>query len=70
MGESLKDLKEWGLVEKLGRLKPTLVVLKAGFLHLELRHHIHQDHNERMQNIILHLNVQKMVILPAMPKAG
>lgn len=33
-------------------MKTPVVVLVAGFLHLELGHQIHQDHNERMQKYI------------------
>lgn len=56
-------------MEKSGRLKTSVVVaLEAGFLHLELGHHIHQDHNERMQKTILQLECAKMIELTAISK--
>lgn len=59
MGESLR----WEFVRELGRifLRTAVVVLEAGFLHLELGHHIHKDHNERMQKTIARFENTKMV---------
>lgn len=47
VGESLR--REFDREVRRIFLRTPVVVLEAGFLHLELGYHIHQDHNARMQ---------------------
>lgn len=68
MGESLRSEFDLGR----GRIFPSgrllLLFWRLGFLHLELGHHIHQEHNIRMQKTIQRFKCAKIVVLAAIIK--